>query len=40
MDLDWILQRDEVKGHHKIEKRVADEVEDLEESGACYCYLY
>ena len=31
IDLDWILQRDEVKDHHKIAKCVADEAESSEE---------
>jgi predicted ATPase len=30
IDLDWILQRDEVKDHHKIAKCVADEAESSE----------
>ena len=31
IDIDWILQRDEVKDHHKIAKCVADEAESSEE---------
>lgn len=31
IDLDWILQRDEVKDHHKIAKCIADEAESSEE---------
>lgn len=31
IDLDWILQRDEVKDHHNIAKCVADEAESSEE---------
>ncbi|HCE75551.1 MAG TPA: AAA family ATPase, partial [Dehalococcoidia bacterium] len=31
IDLDWILQRDEVKDHHKIAKCIADEEESSEE---------
>lgn len=31
IDVDWVLQRDEVKDHHKIAKCIADEAESSEE---------
>lgn len=31
IDVDWILQRDEVKDHHKIAKCIADEAESSED---------